>query len=117
MAAEHDITIYIGRDFVLDLEFQLSQKRVFSLVDYVVTFTVKNALGDTDAVAVWKDSAPTGTPAYGKAVFTIPHTSTSAFVANENGVYDVVLKSATDRISTVLSGKASITQSVRRTIP
>jgi hypothetical protein len=127
--ANLDINIVCARDFYLSIENQTSTGNPFSMINYVSVLTIKAAINDLDANALYQGGPWASDYAFGKLTFKLDHGLTGSWwVAPPAGsgaistacVYDVSYADAATpekNWNTMLSGTVTLEQPITVVIP
>jgi hypothetical protein len=123
-AAQQAITVYCGRDFYLAVTNVTGLGNPFNLTGYICYLTIKKAISDADASALFSQAPWSSNLSFGKLTFKIPHTTTSAWWTSSGPigsaiVYDISYadNASPKNWNTVLYGPVTLVEPTLQTIP
>lgn len=114
--SSNSINIIRGDDVSITIKFTDSDGNPIDLTGATVYFTAKNNLSDADNDAVLSaDITSHSNPTNGETVLTFADTDTDGLTV-KSYYYDLQLKTAAGKISSVKAGKLNILEDVTRRI-
>lgn len=123
-AAQQDISIVCGRDFYLSITNQTGLQNPFNLTGYLIFLTIKKAITDTDASALYSGAPFSENLPFGQLTFKIPHTTSGGWWSSSGPigtaiVYDVSYADTANpkNWNTVLYGAVTLVEPVLQIIP
>jgi hypothetical protein len=125
MAVQYDITVRADRDFYLPVSLVSEQNNPSNLAGYLPVMTVKKALSDADAQALYKGGPWSQNLSFGQFTFKIPRGTNAAWFVGSGPiassvVYDVSIQdTAAIAVNwvTLVEGAVTIIGPVTKTIP
>lgn len=123
-AAQQAITVYCGRDFYFTITNQTGLGNPFNLANYICYLTIKKAISDPDASALYSGPPWSSNLSFGQLTFKVAHGTTSAWWTTSGPigpsvVYDVsYADTATPKNwNTMLYGSVTLIEPTLQTIP
>ena len=112
------------RDYYLPISVQTTQNNPAGLTGYLAVMTVKKAITDMDAAALYKGAPWASNLGFGQFTFKIPRTTNNAWFVGSGPVsstivYDVSLQdvAAVPNWVTLVEGAVTVIPAVTKTIP
>lgn len=114
------LTIYVKRDYVLEVNERTALGNPWDLRGYTIVFGVKVTATDLDSHALYLSSSFYDSDlAVGHYRFLIPHTTTSGsgYTSNSVAVHEIVYQDPNGIINTRYTGPVTLVQPVIQSFP